>query len=364
MTSHPVDISLNFMPAFYHKHLGVTYGDAFYFDPGYRADVECAEGRFLHEVLGRFGVGSSKPTPSPNLFIQPIDLLKATQGTRVFCPPDATLETRGHAWENLGVEEIARLDPRAAANHPFVDAILAQYRELKRLYGDRADIFGIKTGLMNIHTPYTTAHQLCGESLFYLMSDNPDGARTVLGKIWEMYQAIFARLTAELGVPALSRVGMGDCSASMISAGQYREVVLPMNQVVSSQFTQVNYHSCGSSSHLLEAFADIPHVSSIELGPGTDLDRAVRNMPGVAMRPLVDPLVMRNQSPEAVDALTHTLVTACTQRPPPPSAHGHSTWKRQSKMSRRCTLLWKPYSRTNTCTDCQKMLLKRYGGEW
>ena len=312
---HPIDISLNFMPSFYHKHLGVTYGEAFYFDPGYRAGVECAESRFLHEVLGRFGVGSPNPSPSPDLFIQPIDLLKATQGTTVFCPPDATLETRGHAWENLSVEEIARLDPRDAANHPFVDALLAQYHELQRLYGDRADLFGIKTGLMGIHAPYTTAHQLCGESLFYLMSDDPDGARTVFDKIWAMYQAIFARLAAEIGAPPMSRVGMGDCSASMISAGQYREVVLPVNQAISLQFAQANYHSCGSSSHLLEAFADIPHVSSIELGPGTDLERAVGNMPGVAMRPLVDPLVVRNENPEAVDALTRAIVSACAPAP-------------------------------------------------
>ncbi|MEI8310647.1 MAG: hypothetical protein WCH98_07820, partial [Verrucomicrobiota bacterium] len=92
-------------------------------------------------------------------------------------------------------------------------------------------------------------------------------------------------------------------------------VVLPVNQVVASKFAQANYHSCGSSSHLLEAFADIPHVSSIELGPGTDLERAVGNMPGVAMRPLVDPLVVRNENPEAVDALTRAIVSACAPAP-------------------------------------------------
>lgn len=315
MTSHPLDISLNFMPAFFHKHLGVTYGEAFYFDPRYRAEVERAEGRFLYEILGRFGVGSPAPSPSPSLFIQPIDLLKATQGTPVYCPPDATLETRGHAWADFSVVEIERIDPRAAAQHPFVDTLLAQYRDLQRLYGDQADLFGLKAGMMNLHAPFTTAHQLCGENLFYLMADDPQGARVIFDKIWALYQAVFARLRADLGAPPPSRVNLGDCSASMISAEQYREVVLPANQTIASGFMQANYHSCGSSSHLLAAFADIPGVNSIELGPGTNLPLAVRHLPGVAMRPLVDPLVMLNASPEAVDAMTRALVTDCAPAP-------------------------------------------------
>ncbi|MEI8139785.1 MAG: uroporphyrinogen decarboxylase family protein [bacterium] len=315
MTSHPVDISLNFMPAFFRKHLGVTYGDAFYFDPGHRANVERAESRFLYEVLGRFGVGSPTPSPSPSLFIQPIDLLKATQGTPVCCPLDATLETRGHAWADLSVAEIERLDPRAAAHHPFVDTLLGQYHELQRLYGDQADLFGLKSGMMNLHAPFTTAHQLCGETLFYLLVDDPKGARLIFDKIWALYQAVFARLRAEIGAPPLSRVNLGDCSASLISAEQYREVVLPANQAIAAKFTRANYHSCGSSSHLLEAFADIPGVKSIELGPGTNLPLAVRHLPGVAMRPLVDPLVMRNASPDAICALTRVMVTDCAPAP-------------------------------------------------
>ena len=245
MTASPVTISLNFMPAFFHKHLGVTYGDAYYFDPRYRAEVECAESRLLYEALGRFGVGSPNPSPWPNLFIQPIDLLKATQGATVYCPPDATLETRGHMWVGLTVAEIARLDPRDAACHPFIDGVLAQYRELQRLYGERADLFGLKSGMMNIHAPYTTAHQLCGEDIFYLLLDDPDGARVVFDAVWAMYRAIFARLSVEIGVPPATLIYLGDCSASMLSAEQYRAVVLPANQAIAAQFPQAKYHSCG-----------------------------------------------------------------------------------------------------------------------
>jgi hypothetical protein len=183
-----VSVSLNFMPAFYHKHTGVTYGEPYYFEPRYRAEVECAEDRFLYDILGGFGVGSANPVPSASLFIQPIVLLKLTQGAELHCPPDATLETRGHPWAGLTPAEVARLDPRAAARHPIVDAVVRQYHEMRTLYGERADVFGIKAGLMNIHTPYTTAHQLCGESLFLLLMDDPVSAQAPFAKVWEIYR--------------------------------------------------------------------------------------------------------------------------------------------------------------------------------
>jgi uroporphyrinogen-III decarboxylase len=160
-------------------------------------------------------------------------------------------------------------------------------------YGDRADIFGLKAGSMSIHTPYTTGHQLCGESLFMLMIEDPDGARIVLEKVWAVIQAVFGRLSEELGARP-TNLHLGDCSASMLSPAVYRDVVLPMNQKIASGFGAVGYHSCGSSSHLLKGFAALPSLGNIQLGPGTDLREAVRLMPGVTMQPLIDPLLMRN----------------------------------------------------------------------
>ncbi|MDD5704997.1 MAG: uroporphyrinogen decarboxylase family protein [Kiritimatiellae bacterium] len=315
MFQPPVDVSLNFMPAFYHKRLGVTYGDAYYFDPRYRATVERAESRLLFEILGQFGVGSPNPEPSPSLFIQPIDLVKLTQGARLHCPPDATLETRGHPWAGLSVGQIAAIPAADAARHPIVDTLLRQYRELRALYGDRADVFGIASGTMNVHAPFTTAHQLCGEALFPLMLDDPDGARRIFAKVWDIYQAIFDRLTREMDAGRPHRLQLGDCSACMLSEETYRAVVLPVNRALTTDFPESGYHSCGASSHLLAAFAEIPRITSIELGPGTNLTDAVRVLPGVAMRPLIDPVLMRNGSRDAAASAVADTLAATAAAP-------------------------------------------------
>lgn len=286
-------ISLNFMPAFYCKHLGVTYGESYYFDPAYRAEVECAEQRFLYAALGEYGVGSASPQPSPSLFMQPIDVILLSQGAQLHCPDDATLEARGAPWAGMTVSDIDRLDAHEAARHPIVDAVLEQYRVLQSMYGDRADVFGLKSGSVGIHTPYTTAHQLCGEGLFMLMMEDADGARVVLEKVRALIFAVFGRLIEELAARP-RHLHLGDCSASLLSPRVYEQIVLPVNQKLAAQYPATGYHSCGASTHLLQSFATLPRLGNIQLGPGTDLREAVRLMPGVRMEPLIDPLLVRN----------------------------------------------------------------------
>jgi hypothetical protein len=309
-----IDVSLNFMPAFFVKHTGTKYGEAYYFDPVYRAQVECVESRFLHDCLGRYGVGSPTPRPSANLFIQPVDLIMRTQGAEWRLPDDATLESWGNPWANLTPQEIQRIDPRAAANHPVVDRILRQYQEMERLYGKSADIFGIKSGTMNIHTPFTTAHQLCGEDLFVLMITEPSVARGIFAKVWDIYQAIFERIRKATGASP-NRIQLGDCSASLLSEEVYRTVVLPVNQAIASTFPSAGYHSCGSSSHLLKAFVELPRVDAMELGPGTDLRASTALMPKRAMRPLVDPRVLREGTPDHVRALVSDILRNTADAP-------------------------------------------------
>jgi len=307
-------ISLNLMPAFYCRHAGITYGEAYYFDPAYRAEIETTEGRVQYEYWGCHGVGSRDPQPSPSLFIQSIDLILGTQGAAWRFPDDATLESVGAPWAGLSVAEIEALDPRDAAYHPVIDAIIAQYHELQRLYGDRADLFGLKSGMMSIHTPYTTAHQLRGQGLFIEMLTDPTGARVIFDQVWAIYQAVFGRL-AEVAGATLTHIHLGDCSASLLSPTVYREVVLPVNQQLAAQFAGAGYHSCGPSSHLLPAFADLPHVTSIQLGPGTDLAEAARLMPGLHLMPLVDPVRLRDDDPAQAGELIAGLLADTAAAP-------------------------------------------------
>ena len=290
-----LSVSLDFMPAFYTKHLGLTWGERYYFDPDYRSQVEMARDRFLYDVLGEHGVGSPQPTPSPCLTIQPVDLFMRTQGAEWRFPTDGTVESWGQPWKGMTVSEILALDARAAAAHPVIDAILHQYGELRTLYGARADVLGLRSGAMLIHGPYTTAHQLLGEDLFILMYDDPSGAQRVFAKVWEIYQAVLGRISRALEAPPARRIHIGDCAASLVSADLYRACVLPINHAIAREFEACGYHSCGPSTHLLDEFAKIPEMDAIQLGPGTDLRAAHQSLPDFTQfQPLIDPMLMRD----------------------------------------------------------------------
>jgi hypothetical protein len=304
----PLDISLNFMPAFFTKHAGLSYGEGYYRDPEYRGLVECAESVFLHDVLGRYGVGAAQPRPSATLFIQPIDLIMGTQGAEWRMPPDATLESWGRPWAGLSPAEIAGIDPGEAAHHAVVDGIIEQYRDMVRLYGDRADLLGLKTGTLNIHTPFTTAHALCGEDFLVLLATEPAGARIIMDTVDAIYAAVYGRLAAVVGVEP-RRVQLGDCSASLLSEPLYRQAVLPSNRAVAARFPSAGYHSCGPSSHLLPAFADLGPLDAVELGPGTNLALAARSLAGAVLRPLLDPVVMREGGADDAARLVANIIT-------------------------------------------------------
>lgn len=302
-----IEVSLNLMPAFYTKHIGIKYGRDFYYDPEYRGKVEAGEYGLLKDILADYGICNEKFVPSANIFIQAVDLILRTQGADWRFPEDATVESVGTPWADMNIEEISRIDPRDASNHQVINDIIEQYRQLQKLYGDRADIFWAKSGVMNIHTPYTTAHQLCGENLFILMLCEPHSVTIIFEKIWDIYKAIFDRIREVTGA-CFSKVQMGDCSASMLSLELYQNVVAPFNAKIARQFTTVGYHSCGPSTHLLNGFRQLPVLSSIELGPGTDLVSAAQLMPATIICPLVDPLVMRDGSAESVEEMVAGIV--------------------------------------------------------
>ncbi len=309
------NVSLNFMPAFYHRHLGVRFGEPYYADPAYRATVDVQLQRLLYEHFGRFGVGSPDPQPATSLFIQPVDLMMRTQGAEWRFPEDASLESWGQPWKSLSLREIEAIDPRETAAHPAVVGIIRQYHELKRLYADQADALGVRSETMNIHGPYTTAHQLMGESLFTLMLDDPAGAQRIFKKIWQLYQAILGRIAdaAEAGAP--QRINIGDCAASMLSPALYQRCVLPINIAIASQFNACIYHSCGPSSHLLEAFASLPALEAIQLGPGTELEKAHKTLPAqTRLQPLVDPLLLRDRPVGEVEERTLSMLQTLDKR--------------------------------------------------
>ena len=63
------------------------------------------------------------------------------------------------------------------------------------------------------------------------------------------------------------------------------------------------------------AVSELPALTSIELGPGTDLTQAVKLLPDTAIYPLADPMIIRNGQTNDVQSLIQTMIRATSEAP-------------------------------------------------
>jgi len=94
---------------------------------------------------------------------------------------------------------------------------------------------------------------------------------------------------------------VGECSACMISPALMGEIVVPVTSRIARALGPVRFHSCGSSTHLLETISGIDCLQSLDLGGETSIRRA-REVFGREMLISIAPLPrdMSAENPEPI----------------------------------------------------------------
>jgi hypothetical protein len=152
-----------------------------------------------------------------------------------------------------------------------------QVLEMQRKFGEAVDVippfFWDRSGRATFHGPITTAQKLMGERFFLEMVDNPGFAHEFLDWIADSYIALARHFAALAGLPIRS-VHIGDCSACMIGADQFVEFGrAPVAKLIAA-LGPGRLHSCGNSTHLLEAFREVPGIGTLNVGSGTSVAKA------------------------------------------------------------------------------------------
>ncbi|RPJ36622.1 MAG: hypothetical protein EHM21_18925, partial [Chloroflexi bacterium] len=119
--------------------------------------------------------------------------------------------------------------------------------EMVRAAGEQCLVLGW------VDMPFAEACSVCGVAPFMtLMIDQPLLAHRILTFLTDIV-IDFALLQLETGAPM---IGAGDAAASLISAGMFREFVLPYEQRVCQAIHaaggMVKLHICGKTTHLLK----------------------------------------------------------------------------------------------------------------
>ena len=90
------------------------------------------------------------------------------------------------------------------------------------------------------------------------------------------------------GLP-ITDVHVGECSCCMVSPALMEEFVVPVTSRIAEALGPVRFHSCGTSTHLLEAIAEIDRLHPLDLGSETSIRKA-REIFGPEMLITIAPL--------------------------------------------------------------------------
>ena len=272
-------VSLCFHHSYNSRFFGVNYGKRYHYDPIYRIESELKVAAGLYRKFGKYGMGQAEPLPTLGVGIQPLDFLNAALGGKMVFRKDEAVQTPEKPLSNIRkISELEKLGDILWQDHPLFEDLFKQVEQMKKAYPElpisyiqgvwRDGPAGQKT-FLTMHTPYTTAFRILGQEILELMLLDQEFVNAVLEWILCQYQSLWQAICGRMGWRG-TKLHFGDCAATMLSPNLYKCICLPLYQKLMEDFEAAVIHSCGTSTHLLELFAQIPKVRQLQLGADTD----------------------------------------------------------------------------------------------
>ena len=320
-------ILVDFHPQYLHRFCGADFGRGYHLD----SELRRRETERIREALyQRFGEYATLfPAPEPErtaiewIGFQPLDFLNAALGGRLEFSAEKAVWTPDKPLAYVRtLEDVKRLPEIDWENQWLYQAFLAQY-ERQRAQNPELPAEGLQGACslgngrakLSIHTPYTTAFRLMGESIFELMLLEEEVAFALFRYLYRQYRAQTEDFCRRVGWK-LTQIHFGDCAATMLSP----ELFVRSNAAVAREIMEEGryegcvQHSCGPSSHLLEAFQELPRVEEFQLGYGTDLKRARELFPETKIVAYYTAAALLNETPETIRRNLYAMCEALQDR--------------------------------------------------
>ena len=261
---------IGFTPKWFHKALGIDFGERYHTDPSYRKQSIIA---MRKEVDFRFpGNSIGKMEPEGEAMDLLTGLFGACTCASMFGVP---IRYDAEQWPvsehfNLSDEEMGRLTPVVPEENPFFQSLMDQVEWIASSEGE------VK-GFINWQGVLNNAQRIRGQQIFLDMLMDPELALHLLDCITTTMIGA-AKLLHERqqksGVE-YSFFTVSNCLVNMLSGELYQEFVLPFDKRIAREFGSIGIHNCAwNATPYLDDYAGIPGVGYIDMGIESDLDRA------------------------------------------------------------------------------------------
>ncbi len=295
-----ITISGTLSKAWMHEQLGVAFDRDYYFDPAKRlaVDRQCNDyalrefpgmGLFYSESnLGRLAHWDASQVLVGG--IQPNMILGMLVGAEFIPAEDRDADITPAPLAGVSPADLP--SPEDLLSHDLIGLFDDQIESI-RCRKDASllpvpPFFWDASGRVAIHGVLTTAQKLWGEAVFLDMMTEPERCKQIMAWIAEAC-VVLCRHFSQVGDLPIASVHVGECSCCMVSPASVTDFVAPLTASIGRELGPVRLHSCGASTHLLEAFAEIENLGALDLGGETTVGKA-REVFGAQMPISIAPL--------------------------------------------------------------------------
>jgi len=307
----PVEIV--FHPSWWNRHYGLTFDEAFFFDPTKRVESERLMRAALYQRFGDLGLGEANAIPRP--VIGPVHLAagflpSAVLGCQIRYFEDASPEV---IPADLSDEQVAALDVPDLGTNPAFGKLIALMDGLQAQYGTLE-------GDVNWEGVQNVALNLRGPQLFVDYYENPALARRLLDVVARTLTAIAAYVRCRTGSNSIAVnriVGAVDphislhsnCTVAMISARTYRQYLLNYDRQMAKELWPYGIHHCGADMHkVCHEYAMVDGAEFFDVGWGSDVATCRAALPNAIFSLRLSPVRVATLTPTEVMADVENLL--------------------------------------------------------
>ena len=282
---------IGFTPMWYHKALGIDFGERWHTDPAYRRDAVASMGR---ELKRRFQDTNIGWVQDPD---EPVDLLTGVFGAcSVAAIYGVPIAYASDNWPNcvhqyLAADQVDRLKPPDLGSNPFFGELMQQVEWIAGKHGP-------VEGFINWQGVLNNAYRLRGADIFTDMALEPFRARhlfqCVATTMIDAVQRLYER-QRETGVNA-THFTVSNCLVNMVSPKQYGELLLPFDRDIAETFGLIGIHNCAwNADAYIQHYATIPNVGYVDMGLESNLPSAKDAFPDARRAIMYTPMELANK---------------------------------------------------------------------
>ena len=285
------ELWFNFMPSWWNRGYGITYGKRFVFDPDYRTEMFRFFEKTLSERFPGCALGDREARPKVTSPDFGNAVTPALAGCEVEFPDD------NYPWNrHLTREEARALVAPTDPDHLFpYTEIISQIQYMNGKLGTTVRPYLPTRGILN------DAELIVGEDVFADMINAPEEAHALFTYLLSLFTRNIEINGAKFGYT--SNIILTNCAVMMISPQMYRDVLMDYDRkmwdISSRQKLGFMIHHCGTFDKYRDLYRKLGKINMLEIGWGSDLRAAMEVFPETKFSYIFDPkFLMRSTRQE------------------------------------------------------------------